>query len=774
VAPGPIDDDEYDTDYVPPLADHPVPYAAADYDAIDGDEVADLLADGPHPYLDPAADNATVHSDDEDKTVFGDGNDDDDSNQDVFGISEDDGNDGNDGYEGDIPNGDDDQDDFPAEDGVAERGGAQGAPNEAEDQGAPNEAEDQGVPNKAEDRGMLGEPADHGAPDGGAAQGATYNLRPRGGARNSFKMAIDAPHDTKSYFPPRQLLQQGFALTQRGFTPKTPLVFEKSIFGYVLNQMTAKAGIKTHGKAAEAALMNEFAQLEELDVYEPVDPRTLSKAQRMSALRAINLIKEKRDGTLKGRTVADGRPQRSLYDKSETASPTVATDALMLSIMIDAHENRDVATADVAGAYLKAYMDDYVIMKFTGDSVDILCKMNPRHLHFVTTENGVKVLYVRLVKAIYGCVKSALLWYDLFHGHLQQLGFELNPYDPCVANCVLKGKQCTIAWYVDDTKISHVDPEVVTSIIDQLEARFGKMTVTRGKEHAFLSMKIRYTGKGTAVVTMKQYLEEALAESGLNITHNAVTPALKTLFDVDSNSTPLSKAEAETFHSVSAKLLYVSLRARVDLLLAIAFLCTIVSKSTKQDQEKWKRVLDSIKGSIDDEYVLGADDLGRMRSRVDAAFAVHPDMKSHTGGVISFGTGGIACKSSKQKLVTKSSTDAETVGASDYLPNTLWVKIFLEAQGHTIQESFFEQDNESAIRLERNGRVSAGPNLATSTLDISGSKIGRRRPRSPYDTVRRSRCWPIFLPSHCKGSFSVNSRPYYLAMPTSTPSLRAP
>ena len=52
----------------------------------------------------------------------------------------------------------------------------------------------------------------------------------------------------------------------------------------------------------------------------------------------------------------------------------MATDALMLSIMIDAHERRDIATADIAGAYLKAKMDDFVIMKFTGESVDILCK----------------------------------------------------------------------------------------------------------------------------------------------------------------------------------------------------------------------------------------------------------------------------------------------------------------------------------------------------------------------------------------------------------------
>ena len=60
--------------------------------------------------------------------------------------------------------------------------------------------------------------------------------------------------------------------------------------------MTAKAGIKKHGKEAEAALMMEFAQLEDLTAYESMDPRNLTKEQKRNALRAINLIKEKRDG----------------------------------------------------------------------------------------------------------------------------------------------------------------------------------------------------------------------------------------------------------------------------------------------------------------------------------------------------------------------------------------------------------------------------------------------------------------------------------------------
>ena len=227
------------------------------------------------------------------------------------------------------------------------------------------------------------------------------------------------------------MFQQGFRIAPRAN-------FNTSIFGYIMHQMTAKAGIKKYGKAAKAALINEFAQLEALDVYKLLDPATPTKLQQAGALQAINLIKAKRDGNLKRRTVVGGRLQRLLYNRSMTASPTASTDAQMLLIMIDAHINRFIGTADVAGAYLKAYMKDYVLIKFAGASVDIFCAMNPRHSRFEVVKSGGKVLYVRLVRAIYGCVKLGLLWYDLFHSHLAKRGFVLNPYNSCIANCMIK------------------------------------------------------------------------------------------------------------------------------------------------------------------------------------------------------------------------------------------------------------------------------------------------------------------------------------------------
>jgi hypothetical protein len=484
----------------------------------------------------------------------------------------------------------------------------------------------------------------------------------------------------------------------------------KCMTGIIMTQMSAQAGIKKHGQVAIDALFEEFAQLHDLGVFLPQDVDKLTKPQKKAALRAISVVKEKRCGRIKGRTVADGRPQRQLYTKDETSSPTVSTDALMLSLMIDAHERRDVATADVAGAYLHAEMVDFTLLKMEGASVDIMCDVCDDYKKYVRIENGKKVLYLKLLKALYGCVQSALLWYDLFSNTLEKAGFELNPYDTCVANKMIDGKQCTIAWYVDDNKISHADGNVVTHIIETIEARFGKMTVTRGKEHVFLGMDIKFHANGTVSVKMKEYIKEAIADFGDDITRTAATPAKKNLFDIDETADPLSRKDGEIFHSVVAKLLYVSKRSRLDIQLPIAFLCTRVSCSTTQDWMKLKRVLEYLRGTLDEFLTLGADDIGMMKTWVDASYAVHQDMKSHTGGVVSFGIGAVMSKSSKQKLNVKSSTEAELVGASDYLPYPIWAKKFLACQGYVLKENVFYQDNQSTIRFEKNGRKSCGPN----------------------------------------------------------------
>ena len=114
---------------------------------------------------------------------------------------------------------------------------------------------------------------------------------------------------------------------------------------------------------------------------------------------------------------------------------------------------------------------------------------------FVVMKKGQKILYVQLDKALYRCVQSLILWYKLYLSTLKDMGFEMNPYDLCVANANIKGKQCTVCWYVDYNKISYVDPKVVDKVIDMIEGNFEKMPQTRGDEHDFLVMHIKFKGK---------------------------------------------------------------------------------------------------------------------------------------------------------------------------------------------------------------------------------------------------------------------------------------
>ena len=91
---------------------------------------------------------------------------------------------------------------------------------------------------------------------------------------------------------------------------------------------------------------------------------------------------------------------------------------------------------------------------------------------------------------------------------------------------------------------------------------------------------------------------------------------------------------------------------------------------------------------------------------MDASYAVHPNMRSHTGGCIFFGRGAIMSKSTKQTLNTTSSTIAELVGCSDYIPSAIYANLFLKAQGYCIEQANVHQDNQSTIKLLTNGRTS--------------------------------------------------------------------
>jgi len=92
---------------------------------------------------------------------------------------------------------------------------------------------------------------------------------------------------------------------------------------------------------------------------------------------------------------------------------------------------------------------------------------------------------------------------------------------------------------------------------------------------------------------------------------------------------------------------------------------------------------------------------------VDSSYAVHTDMKSHTGIYMTLGKGAAYTASCKQKLNTKSSTEAELVAVNDAMGQVLWTRHFLATQQHHVPMTTIYQDNKSMIPLAKNGKSSS-------------------------------------------------------------------
>jgi Reverse transcriptase (RNA-dependent DNA polymerase) len=453
---------------------------------------------------------------------------------------------------------------------------------------------------------------------------------------------------------------------------------------FALTQYSMNQGLKLFKERGVEAVLQELRQLHTRKVITPIMASELTYDQKCQALSYLMFLKEKRSGKIKGRGCADGRKQRSTLSKDDVSSPTVAIESVMLSCIIDSFENRYVATVDVPGAFMQVDTDDLVHMRIDGTMAKLLIRLDPEHYNqYVQEKNGKKVIYVIVTKALYGTLKAALLFWRKLSTVLTTWGFEINPYDTCVANKMINGKQCTILWHVDDLKISHVDDNVVTNIIEKLSTEFGKeapLTVNRGAVHDYLGMSIDYSEVGKVKISMQQYIEAILNEMPDDMAGVSPSPAANHLFNVDPNCTKLSTDKQEFFHHVVAQLLFLCKRARPDIQTAVSFLCTRVQHPDMDDYKKLCRVIKYLRGTATLPLRLEADSLHHALWWVDASYAVHPDMKSHTGGILSLGKGAVYGTSTRQKINAKSSTEAELIGVAEVLPQAIWTRNFLSAQ----------------------------------------------------------------------------------------------
>lgn len=250
----------------------------------------------------------------------------------------------------------------------------------------------------------------------------------------------------------------------------------------------------------------------------------------------------------------------------------------------------------------------------------------------------------------------------------------------------------------------------VTSVlaVSAIAAKEKRKTATA--DFTAVSNKLKYVGmildfsyNGECRISMPNFVDSIVDEAGA--TTIAPTPAGNELFTTAASDELLDQDKSEIFHSLVMKLQYLAKRVRPDILLPVVYLSSRVTKSTIRDWTKLMRIIRYLKGTRDLYLRLKpGDGILSIFAFVDASFAVHHDFKSHTGAVITFGTGCIFFKSTKQKLNTKSSTEAELVAISDALSTIIWLRDFLIEQGYNVGPAVLYQDNMSTIALVNNGK----------------------------------------------------------------------
>ena len=170
-------------------------------------------------------------------------------------------------------------------------------------------------------------------------------------------------------------------------------------------------------------------------------------------------------------------------------------------------------------------------------------------------------------------------------------GFTVNTYDPCVVTKMIRGKQMTICWHVDDLKISHRRKAEVQKIGHWLRSIYGNISVSHGDKHTYLGMDLDYSDKGKCRITMSGYTKEVINAFPEVINGAGATPAADHLFQTREDGKKLPEEQAAAFHRTTAQLLFLSGRARRDIQMAVAFLTTRVKSLDKDAWGKLKRVL---------------------------------------------------------------------------------------------------------------------------------------------------------------------------------------
>jgi hypothetical protein len=272
--------------------------------------------------------------------------------------------------------------------------------------------------------------------------------------------------------------------------------------------LTPSEGIQL-GDVGIESMNKELQNMLNLKVWKPVYSSTVPN--KKDIIRSRMFLRKKRNGTIKSRLVAGGHMQdKNLYTTSNTSSPTVSIDTLLMLLAIYGSNKSKIVTIDIVAAYLNCDIIKTVYMSLDKLMTSLIIKLDVSYLEYVDHNGCVTVL---LLKALYGLIESAKLFYDHLSHSLIKLGFIRNCYDQCVWNRTGKtGKQLTICFHVDDLLCASIEQHDLDEFIQELKSMYVDITVNTGLKHDYLGIDVDFSEEGCCKIDMTKYIKNILKD----------------------------------------------------------------------------------------------------------------------------------------------------------------------------------------------------------------------------------------------------------------------
>jgi rRNA-processing protein FCF1 len=410
----------------------------------------------------------------------------------------------------------------------------------------------------------------------------------------------------------------------------------------------------------------------------------------------------------KARLAAGGHMQDAeMYPKKDITVPTLDHSALLtfLSSMMK-RKSVKFHSMDFPGAYLSADLESEIYMIVNKQNVDILLEQKPELRQFVRS-NG--TIITKVQKALYGLKEAGKLFRDKLVSLFDDFGLQQINSNKCIFKKELaNGKTFYVCVYVDDVIIATDDEETRLAFLKHCEKDFPGISMNSDDAFSFLGMAISFDYKKRIIRYDNSLYIQELAET-YEISEDSNTPFNQSFMSNDPEDIHMDNVKR--YKSLVMSLFYVAKRTRPDILFAVSYLATKCAEPTESLFEKAKKVLSYLKStkSLKLTHTCANDGPKKLLfAFVDASYATHEDMKGHSGCLIFDESGNLLFASStKQKLMSKSSTDAEIIAVHSSMNIIEEMRDLFNDLNNSDEATCLYQDNLSAKFLMEHGDSSS-------------------------------------------------------------------